>query len=338
MKAYRLESFGSTDGIVLREEEEPHPGPKEIVVRVRAASLNRRDTMILHEAYPLPARRGIVPLSDGAGEVVAVGSEVRRFRPGDRVTGAYFPRWRDGRIAIDLVDQLGCTLDGMLADHAVLDEEWAVRVPDHLSWEEAATLTCAGVTAWNSVVETGGVRPGQTVVVMGTGGVSLFALQFAKAMGCRVIATTSRPEKTERLLALGADAVVDGAATADWGRAVRALTDGAGADLVVDTGGPGTIDQSLAASALYGRIVLLITTSPGRSLLSLSGETYANSLATISRVFVGSRASLEAMITAIAAHRLRPVVDRVFPFDEARAAYSYFQQGNVFGKVVVRGS
>ena len=338
MQVYRLQEFGRIEGLALGEEAVREPAPTEIVVRIRATSLNRRDWSILEKTYPLAGRPGVVPLSDGAGEVVAVGGAVKRFRLGDRVTGSYFPRWRDGRIAGDLIDQLGCTLDGMLAEYAILDQEWAVRVPDHLTWEEAATLTCAGVTAWNSVVETGGARAGETVLVIGTGGVSLFALQFAKMIGCRVIATTSSAVKAERLRALGAEHVVNHAAEKEWGKAVRDLTGGEGADLIVDTRGPDTLEQSLTAVALYGRIILLITRGANGSLFQFSGDAYSRSLATILRLFVGSRASLEAMAKAVASKELRPVIDRVFPFSEARQAYDYFAGGDVFGKVVIAGA
>lgn len=189
MRSYRLGGFGGTESLAMREEARTEPKPHEIVVRVRAASLNRRDTMILGGTYPLPPRQGIVPLSDGAGDVVAIGDAVTRFAVGDRVTGSYFARWIDGRINAGLIDQLGCTLDGMLTEFAVLDEQWAARLPDHLSWHEAATLTCAGVTAWNAVTRTRIPKPGQWVLTIGSGGVSLFALQFAKLLGCRVVAS-----------------------------------------------------------------------------------------------------------------------------------------------------
>jgi NADPH:quinone reductase-like Zn-dependent oxidoreductase len=338
MQVYRLQEFGRIEGLALCEEAIPKPGPTEIVVRVRATSLNRRDWSILQKTYPLPGRPGVVPLSDGAGEVVAVGGSAKRFQPGDRVTGSYFPRWRDGRIARDLIDQLGCTLDGMLAEYVLLDQEWAVRVPDHLTWEEAATLTCAGVTAWNSVVETGHARAGETVLVIGTGGVSLFALQFARMMGCRVIATTSSAAKAERLRGLGAEYVINYFEEKEWGKAVRDFTGGAGADLILDTRGPDTLEQSLNAVALHGRIILLIARGAQGSQFQFSGDAYSRSLATILRIFVGSRTSLEAMAKAVVAQRLRPIIDRVFPFAEARRAYEYFAGGDVFGKVVIAGA
>ncbi len=252
------------------------------------------------------------------------------------MAGCYFPRWHDGRVQRDIIDQLGCTLDGMLTEYAVLDEQWAVRIPEHLTWEEAATLPCAGVTAWNSLVGPEPVVAGQTVLTLGTGGVSLFAIQFAKLFGCRVISLTSSEAKFDKLRTLGADHVLNYAATPEWGEAVRALTGGEGVDRVIETFGPDTIEQSMRASALHGHIVLLITRSPTRPGIEISGGAWASSLTTIRRVFVGSRASFEAMNRAIVAARLRPVIDRVLAFEEARAAYHYFMQGKVFGKVVIQ--
>jgi len=235
----------------------------------------------------------------------------------------------------DIIDQLGCTLDGMLTELAVLDEQWAVKVPAHLTWEEAATLTCAGVTAWNAVVGPEPVIAGQTVLTLGTGGVSLFALQFAKLFGCRVISVTSSDAKFEKLRALGAEHVVNYATTPEWGQAVRELTGGEGVDRVIETFGPDTIEQSMRASALHGQIVLLITRSPTKAAIEISGGAWASSMTTIRRLFVGSRASFEAMNAAITASRLRPVIDRVFTFEQARDAFHYFMRGKVFGKVVI---
>ncbi|WP_192246209.1 zinc-dependent alcohol dehydrogenase family protein [Mesorhizobium silamurunense] len=336
MQSYRLEGLGGIEKLVAREEAVPEPGPRQIVVRVRATSLNRRDTMVLNGTYPLTARPGIVPLSDGAGEVVAVGDAVTRFAVGDRVTGSYFARWIDGRMHPGVVDQLGCTLDGMLSEFALLDEQWAVRLPDHLSWQEAATFTCAGLTAWSALTGAEIPKPGQWVLVIGSGGVALFALQFAKLAGCRVAAVTSRAEKTDRLRALGADLVIATVETPEWGMNLREAT--GGIDLVVETGGPATFAQSLIASALYGRIVLLTVQDQKGKPVEIPGSVYQRSLATIGRVFVGSRNGLDAMLAAVATHRLKPVIDRVFPFAEAGEAYRYFQQGDVFGKVVVDGA
>ncbi|MFB9832157.1 zinc-dependent alcohol dehydrogenase family protein [Actinoallomurus acaciae] len=342
MHTYRLDKPGEIDGIVRHEIGEPEPGPAQIVVRVRATSLNRRDLLILQQRYPLPSAPGVVPVSDGAGEVVAVGAEVTRFRTGDRVVGAYWPRWHDGRLRPELIDQFGCTLDGMLTEYALLDEQWAVSVPEHLSWEEAATLPCAALTAWTSLVGGVPLEPGQTVLTLGTGPVALFALQFAKATGCRVVATTSSAAKAARLRELGADHVIDYTATPQWWRAVREVTGGLGADLVVETNGRPTIDQSVRAAALYGQVVLLSVPTvpagaPGANL-EISGDAYKNSLATIRRVFVGSRADHEAMNRAISANLLHPVIDRVFDFAEAPEAYAYYRDGAPFGKVVIAGA
>jgi NADPH:quinone reductase-like Zn-dependent oxidoreductase len=339
MRSYRWEKPGQVAGIVPREAAEPSPKPTEIVVRVHAASLNRRDVLILHERYPLPLAPGVIPVSDGAGEVVAVGEEVTRFRAGDRVVGGYWPRWHDGRLRPELADQLGCTLDGMLTEYAVLDQQWAVAVPDHLTWEEAATLPCAALTAWNSLVGGEPLHPGQTVLTLGTGAVSLFALQFAKVMGCRVVSTTSSAAKAARLRELGADHVIDYTETPQWWQTVREVTGGQGADVVVETNGPATIEQSIRAAAFYGHVVLLSVSDPiggHESTIEIPADAYQSSLATIRRIFVGNRADHEAMNQAISAHHLRPVIDRVFDFTEAREAYAYYMDGDPFGKVIIR--
>lgn len=335
MQTYTLSTTGDARGIALQERDMPVAGPNDIVIRVKAASLNKRDLFIQADTYPIPARPGVVPVSDGAGEVVAVGDRVTRFRVGDRVAGNYFARWKSGPLAPELFDQLGCTLDGMLAEYALLHEEWAVRVPEHLSWQEAATLPCAGVTAWNSLVGPQPVVAGQTVLTLGSGGVSLFALQFAKAMGARVIATTSSDEKGERLKALGADVVINYARQPEWGKAVRDATGGAGVDLVVETFGADTIEQSMRAVGLHGQVMLLITRGATKPHIEISSQAYGASMATIRRVFVGNRASFEAMNRAITQARLRPVIEKVFPFAQAPQAYAHFARGQSFGKVVI---
>jgi len=338
MHSYQLEKLGDPNGITAREREVPPVGPHDILVRVRAAALNKRDVFILKGTYPLPARLGVIPLSDGAGEVVAVGERVSRFRIGDRVAGNYFARWKSGPIDYDVFDQLGCALDGMLTEFAVLDEQWAVKVPEHLPWEEAATLPCAGVTAWNSIVGPEPVSAGQTVLTLGSGGVSLFALQFAKALGARVIVTTSDAAKIERLHALGADIVVDSSANSDWGRIVRDATGDRGVDLVVETMGPDTIEQSMRAVGMHGQVMLLIARGSHKPDIQISAQAYGATMATIRRVFVGNRDSFEAMNRAIAQHRIRPVIDRVFPFSAVHEAFEYFMRGKSFGKVVVTGA
>jgi NADPH:quinone reductase-like Zn-dependent oxidoreductase len=337
MRTYLLERLGDPSGIVEHERETPRVGPRDILVRVRATSINKRDVFILKGTYPLPAKPGVVPLSDGAGEVVAVGEHVTRFRLGDRVAGNYFARWKRGPIDYDVFEQLGCAFDGMLTEHALLDEEWAVKVPDHLSWEEAATLPCAGVTAWNSIVGPVPVIAGQTVLTLGSGGVSLFALQFAKAMGARVIVTTSSQAKVEALQKLGADVVIDYGANPEWGKAVRDASGGRGVDLVVETMGPDTIEQSMRAVGLHGQIMLLIARGAHKADIQISAQAYSATMATIRRVFVGNRDSFEAMNRAITQHRIRPVIDRVFPSSAVHEAFAYFMRGKSFGKVVLSG-
>jgi NADPH:quinone reductase-like Zn-dependent oxidoreductase len=334
MRTYRLGRFGGgLDGLTMQEEMEQVPGPDQIIMRVHAASLNRRDTMILDGSYPLPSRDNVVPLSDGAGEIVAIGQAVTRFAVGDRVTGSYFARWIDGGLTPALIDQLGCTLDGMLSEYAVLDEQWAVRLPDHLDWREAASLSCAGLTAWSSLTGAGQILPGQWVLVIGTGGVALHALQFARLLGCRVAAVTSRGAKAGKLEELGADLVIDAGRTPEWGRAIREQT--GGIDLVVETGGPATFAQSLAACGLHGRIVLLTVQDSRGGSVEIPGALYQRSLVRIDRVFVGNRTGLETMLRAIDAHKMKPVIDRSFPFAEVREAYRHFQRGDLFGKVTV---
>ncbi|MGW4568331.1 zinc-dependent alcohol dehydrogenase family protein [Streptomyces sp. NPDC004561] len=334
MRSYHLRTPGSLDGIVLRERGIPTPGPGEILIRVRAAAFNKRDALIMHDRYPLPTRPDVIPLSDGAGEVVAAGERVTRFRIGDRVVGSYWPRWQGGRLSTDLYDQLGNTLDGMLTEYAVLDQEWAVRVPDSLDWTEAATLPCAAVTAWTSLTGGQGLLPGRTVLTLGSGGVSLFALQVAKAAGCQVICTTSSDAKAERLKTLGADHVINYTSTPEWSAAVHQLTGGEGADLVLDTMGPATMEQSMRSSALYGEVVMLGggATEP---CLQIDTATYARTMTTVRRVFVGSRADLADLVRAVDVNAIRPVIDQVFPFAEARDAFAYYLSGQAFGKVVV---
>jgi len=335
MEAYRIEHFGSVDGIMLRSSEDPRPGPKEILMRVRASSLNYRDLMVLKGGGRGPTKVGVVPLSDGAGEVDAIGEGVTRVKIGDRIAGCFHPRWFGGPIKPDyLTDRLGANIDGVLAGYAIFNEEAVVPLPSHLSFEEAATLPCAAVTAWVALTGHRRVTAGDTVLTQGSGGVSVFALQFAKVLGARVIATTSTAAKAERLKAVGASEVINYTETADWDEKARELTEGRGVDCVVEIGGPGTIAMSLGALAVGGHVSLIgASLSPsgaGLDPLLLTGRGI-----TVGSISVGSRADFETMNRAIAMHRLRPVVDRTFPFAEANAAYRHFEGRGHFGKVVI---
>jgi NADPH:quinone reductase-like Zn-dependent oxidoreductase len=335
MKAYRIDRFGSVDGIVLRSSEDLRPGPREILMRVRASSLNYRDLMVLKGGGRGPTKLGVIPLSDGAGEVAAIGEGVTRVKIGDRIAGCFHPRWFGGPIRPEyLTDRLGANLDGMLTEYAVLSEEALVHAPSHLSFEEAATLPCAAVTAWVALTGHHKVTAGDTVLIQGSGGVSVFALQLARLLGARVIATTSTPEKAERLKALGASEVINYKETPDWDEKARELTDGRGVDCVVEIGGPGTIAMSLKALAVGGHVSLigasLSFSGTGLDPLLLTGRGI-----TLGSISVGSRTDFEAMNRAIALHGLRPVIDRTFAFAEARDAYRHFEGRGHFGKVVI---
>jgi NADPH:quinone reductase-like Zn-dependent oxidoreductase len=335
MRAYYIDRFGSIGGIVRRASDDPRAGLREVLMRVRASSLNYRDLMVLRGGGRGPTKLGVIPLSDGAGEVAAIGDRVTRVKVGDRIIGTFHPRWFGGPISADyLTDRLGANLDGMLAEYAVLSEEALVLMPSHLSFEEAATLPCAAVTAWVALTRDRHVTAGDTVLTQGSGGVSVFALQFAQLLGARVIATTSSPDKAERLKQLGASEVIDYRQTPDWDERVRALTDGRGVDCVVEIGGPGTIAMSLKSLAVGGHISLigssLSPSGAGLDPLLLSGRGI-----TLGSISVGSRADFKAMNRAITQHCLRPVVDRVFPFAEAKEAYRHFESRSHFGKVVI---
>src|SRR6059058_1094638 len=308
MRAYRIESFGTVDGVVLGSRDDPKPGTREIVVRVRATSLNYRDLMVLKGGGRGPTKLGVVPLSDGAGEVAAVGNGVTRFAVGDRVIGCFHPRWFGGPIKPDyLTDRLGANLDGVLAEYAVFNEEAVVFLPSHLSFEEAATLPCAAVTAWVALTGHRRVTAGETVLIQGSGGVAVFALQFARVLGARVIATTSTAEKAERLKALGVSEVVNYRETPDWDAKVRELTGGGGVDCVIEIGGPGSIAMSLRALAVGGHVSLigasLSSSGTGLDPLLLTGRGI-----TLGSISVGSRTDFEALNPAIAMHGLHPVI------------------------------
>jgi NADPH:quinone reductase-like Zn-dependent oxidoreductase len=335
MRVVEIRGAFGLDHLVEVERPEPRPGFGQVVVRVRAASLNFRDLLTIEGRYnpkqPLP----LIPCSDGAGEVVAAGEGVSRVRVGDRVCGAFAQRWIAGEPTRErLRSTLGGPLDGMLAEMVALDQEGVVRVPAHLTDEEAATLPCAAVTAWSALVTEGGLAAGETVLVQGTGGVSLFALQLARLAGARVIATSSSDEKLGRARELGAAEGINYRAVPQWGKRVRELTGGAGADQVIEVGGAGTFQQSLQAVRFGGRISLI------GNLAGSSAEVMLTSILMqrirVQGILVGHRESFEAMNRAIELHRLRPVIDRVFPLAEARQAFEHMAAGGHFGKICIR--
>lgn len=336
MRSYRLDAGTGLAGLRLDVSEQPVPTPGlgEVLVRVRAASLSYREAMILEGRYVLPVRDGGIPLAEGVGVVAATGPDVGVPPVGARVLVAAFPRWQDGPFTLDVVDQLGGSLDGLLAEHVVLPASALVELPAHLDLTdaEAATLPVAGLTAWNALTGGRGTRPGDTVLTLGTGGVSLFAVQLATAMGARVIATTGNDARADLLRGLGADVVLNYRDTPDWPAEVRAATGGRGADLVVDVAGG--LASSLAAVALGGEIAVVGFVG-GRPAASLDPYTVFTAGATLRPVAIGSRAQLTALVSAVAEHRIRPVLDRVFAFDDAPAAFRHYLGGTAVGKVVI---
>jgi NADPH:quinone reductase-like Zn-dependent oxidoreductase len=333
MKSYHLTAGAGISGLVLRDHAEPRPGPRDVLIRMRAAALNARELMILKGRYSLPVKPDVVPLADGAGEIVAIGDAVTRAQVGDRVACTVFPRWIDGRFSLDVAAQIGGSLDGTLSEFVVVDQDAIVHVPEHLSFQEAATLPCAGVTAWNALAGSRPPLPGETVLTLGSGGVSLFAIALSKAFGARVIATTSSDEKAERLIAIGADEVINYLTTTDWELAVRKLTNGRGVDHVVEVGGAGTLEKSLKSVTIDGQIAIVGWLANHAS--SIDVGAVAGSVATMRRIAVGNRAHFIAMNRAISVGRIKPVIDRVFPFADAVSAFHYFEAGNRFGKVVI---
>lgn len=332
MKAYEIHA--GADALKLVERPDPQPGYGQVLVRVRATSLNYRDLIVAQGNYA-GQKSAIVPMSDGAGDVVAIGYGVTRVKVGDRVAGIFFQNWIAGAITKQIMkSDLGGGIDGMLAEFVVLNQDGLVHLPAHLSYEEGATLPCAAVTTWHGLVTKGSVTAGETMLVLGTGGVSMFALQFAKLHGARVIATSSSDEKLERARTLGADETINYKTTPDWEKQVYQLTDQVGVDHVVEVGGAGTLSKSIQAVRYGGRISLIGVLSGFAG--EINPQPILGKSITLQGIYVGSREMFEAMNRAIAQAQLQPVIDRVFPFTEAKAAYQYLQSGSHFGKVVIQ--
>src|SRR3990167_1255688 len=324
----------SLNDLRLDETDIPQPGPGEVLVRVRACSLNYRDQIIPLGFYMGGVvQQDTVPLSDGAGEIAAVGEGVASLKVGDRVAGIFFQDWMDGPPNPGMGAALGAPpAPGMLQDYVVLPEHGVVPLAETLDFTQAACLPCAGVTAWNALME--GPRPvkaGDTVLVLGTGGVSLLALQIAKAAGATVIATSSSDEKLERVKALGVDHVINYRTTPEWGAEAARLA-GGGVDKVVEAGGAGTLKQSIAAVGFAGEIALI-------GVLTREGDTNPHGLmfkgASIRGIFVGSKGMAERLNAFIDQHGIEPVVDKVFPIEKARDAYAYQSSAGLFGKVAI---
>lgn len=335
--ALRLNAFG-LDNLKLEQTSLPELGPTDVHVRLRAASLNYRDLMVVLGQYNPKMQLPRILGSDAAGEVVAIGPAVTRFKPGDRICTLFFQDWLDGEIQpLTGKSALGGAIDGVFATERVLPEAGLIHAPAHLSFEEAATLPCAALTAWNALVEQGHLRAGQTVLVQGTGGVSLFALQIARMSGATVILTSSSDEKLDRGRRLGAAHTINYKSTPDWDKAAKELTNNLGVDHVVEVGGQGTITKSLNAVRAAGHVHVIgvlsgtgTEASPGVDVRSILTKSIH-----INGIYVGSRAMFERMNAAITANNLKPIIDRIFSFAEARSAFEHMQRGSHFGKIVL---
>jgi NADPH:quinone reductase-like Zn-dependent oxidoreductase len=334
MKVYEVRQFG-IENLVLAERADPQRVAKEVVVKFHAVSLNFRDLRFIKGVYNPNARLPAVPCSDGAGEVVAVGAEVKRWKVGDRVCTIFTQGWLEGSLSIEKRrTALGAgDLDGVLREYGAFDENGLIEVPGHLSFEEAATLPCAAVTAWNALIVSGKLKAGDTVLILGTGGVSIFALQFAKMHGARVIVTSSSDQKLAKAKDLGANEFINYKKIVDWDKEVLRLTNRIGVDHVVEVGGAGTLSKSLNAVRIGGHVAVI-------GVLAGAGEFDPRSIlmkaVRMQGILVGSRRMFGEMNRAIEGNQLKPVIDKAFTFKEAAEALRYMESGSHFGKIVIR--
>lgn len=335
MRAYQILPGDNIDGLQCVDATQRELANGEVRIRVHAVSLNYRDLMVASGNYLVNVDNPIIPCSDGAGEVLAVGHGVTRVQVGDRVAASFFPYWQDGRTSPSKIRHaLGGDIDGMLAEEVVLHEDALAKIPPQLSHVEACTMPCAGVTAWNAIFESSnGIRPGDTVLLLGTGGVSVLGLQLAQAAGLRTIITSSSDEKLERAQALGAHHTINYRSMPEWQDEVLRVTHGMGADVVLEVGGQGTVGRSVAAAAMGGSVAIIGGVS------GFGGEinpvTLLGGAKRLVGIFVGSRLMLEQVMRFAATSGIKPVVDRVFHFDQAKEAYRYMESGAHFGKVVI---
>lgn len=335
MKVYEIKEFG-IDKLAMTDQEMPVAAAGRVVVRFHAFSLNFRDTMMVSGTYNPRMKFPVVPFSDGAGEITAVGEGVTKWAVGDRVSPIFMSGWREGELTAEKSRTAiggGPVWPGVLGEYGSFDADSIIRIPDHLTYEEAATLPCAGVTAWNALVVSGQLRAGETVLTLGTGGVSVFALQIAKIFGAEVISTSSSDEKLAKMKALGADHLINYRTREDWDKAVLELTGGRGVDHVVEVGGTGTLARSVNAVSAGGHIALI-------GALDMSGEFNPVQIfmkgVRVQGIFVGSRKYFDDLNRAVSVNSLKPVIDRVFEFEDVRSALRYMQSGSHFGKIVVR--
>ncbi len=333
MRTYEIVSDGGVDALALNERQSPQPGASEILVSIRASSINYRDLSTIED----PVSRGIeyplIPNSDGAGEVIGVGAGVSRFKIGDRVAGCFFQNWSDGRVSAEAIaSAMGGSVDGVLAEQVVFNEAGAVHIPAHMSFEEASTLPCAGLTAWNCLVEQGGLKAGNTALLLGTGGVSIVGLQIAKMMGARAIVTSSSDEKLARAKELGADELINYRHNPAWETQALEMTNGNGVDVTIETGGGGTLEKTMTATRIGGTISLIGVLTGG----TINPTTIMRKSIRLQGVYVGNRRMFEDMNAAFTLNKIHPVIDRVFDFEDARSAYHAMRAAGHFGKLVVK--
>lgn len=334
MKFFHLPHATGIDSLTQSDRDVPRPGRGQVLVRMRAASLNYRDLLMVQGKYGrTPPKPGLIPLSDGAGEIAEIGSEVTRFKVGDRVVAVFMQDWLGGAMTAEgQASALGGARDGLLAEYVVLDQQGLLPIPDHLSFQEAACLPCAAVTAWNALFTARTLIASDWVLLLGTGGVSIFALQFAQMAGAQIIATSSSDAKIEKLRGMGAHHCVNYTTHPEFHAEIMKITGGSGVDHVVEVGGAGTLQRSLQSARLGGAVHLIGV---------LTGAAEINPMIILQRsltlrgVFVGSREMFESMNRAIQHSGLRPVIDRVFPFAEAKAAWTHLQSQRHFGKIVI---
>jgi NADPH:quinone reductase-like Zn-dependent oxidoreductase len=336
MKVFQIQDDWSMDHLKIAERRRPQAGPGEVLLRMKAASINYRDLLVPLRGYgSFTGTLPLVPISDGVGEVVEIGADVTRVSPGDRVCPMFMQKWIAGEPDLKrITSTLGGPLDGVMQEFMVVHEEGIAKAPEHLGDEEAATLPCAALTAWSALVAEGGVKAGDRVLVQGTGGVSLFALQFAKLLGAKVIVLSSSDDKLKRAEGLGADDGINYSNVPDWGKAVKKRTGGDGVDHIVEVGGEKTLPQSLRAIRPGGTISMIGVLSGANMGVALG--LIVTRKVRLQGITVGHRDSFEAMTRAITQHRVKPAIDQIFAFEELKEAMEYLRQGKHFGKICIR--
>ncbi|MDX2224507.1 MAG: NAD(P)-dependent alcohol dehydrogenase [Rhodospirillaceae bacterium] len=335
MKVYEAGPQKGLDSLRLAERPEPTAGPGQAVVRIKANSLNYRDVMVLHGWYGPPKPETLIPVSDGAGEVVAVGDGVTRVKPGDRVAISFFSRWVDGPWGPQYFgSDLGGGSDGTLCDLGAYPADALVKLPDSWTFEDGACLPCAGVTAWNAIAEAGKAKAGDKVLLIGTGGVSIFGVQIAKALGLTAVITSSADDKLARAKAIGAAAGVNYKTNADWPKAVQEATGGKGADVIVETAGPGNLEKSFAAAAFNGRIGLIGGFEQAKAPINTMGLVGKN--LSLRGITVGSRTMMENLLAAMVKSGQKPVIDKVIDYKDAGGAYTHMKSQTHLGKIVIK--